>query len=139
MFRSKELADLLEYQLVNFGFARTVDGLIKYKVDGCRMSGDMNTALGNCMIMCALVWTFMTDLRRTSGECPPFEFVNNGDDVVLFVEQRDSSLVLDQLPQWFLEMGFTMKVEDPVFRLEHIEFCQMVPLEVKPGDWTMVR
>jgi hypothetical protein len=56
MFRSKELAELLKWQLQNKGFARTIDGLIKYSVEGCRMSGDMNTALGNCTIMCALVY-----------------------------------------------------------------------------------
>lgn len=56
MFRSDELAELLGWQLTNKGFARTTDGLIKYEVKGCRMSGDMNTALGNCMIMCALVY-----------------------------------------------------------------------------------
>ena len=36
------LAELLEWQLVNKGVGYASDGMIKYKVDGCRMSGDMN-------------------------------------------------------------------------------------------------
>lgn len=43
------LKRLLSWQLVNTGRARASDGIIKYKVNGCRMSGDMNTGLGNCL------------------------------------------------------------------------------------------
>jgi hypothetical protein len=32
---------------------------LKYQVEGCRMSGDMNTSSGNCMIMVALVYSYM--------------------------------------------------------------------------------
>jgi hypothetical protein len=40
---------------------------------------------------------------------------------------------------WFAELGFVMKVETPVYKLEHIEFCQSHPVEVAPGVYRMVR
>jgi hypothetical protein len=52
VFNSRELRWLLRMQLRNRvrGYCR--DGKLKYTTEGCRMSGDMNTALGNCLIMC---------------------------------------------------------------------------------------
>lgn len=126
------LSELLRWQLVNKGVARASDGLVKYKVDGCRMSGDMNTGLGNCLIMCALVHAFCGHAGITK-----FSLANNGDDCVLFMEQSDLRK-LDGLAQWFLEMGFTMKVEDPVYDLERVEFCQTHPIWT-PQGYLMVR
>lgn len=43
VFKSAELRQLLQWQLRNKGIGRAGDGSVKYKVDGCRMSGDINT------------------------------------------------------------------------------------------------
>lgn len=126
----EELARLLEWQLDNRGFGRTADGEVKYRVRGCRMSGDMNTGLGNCLIMCAMVHSYM------AGRCG-YRLANNGDDCVLFLEASDLHH-LDALPEWFLELGFDMKVEDPVYDLEKVEFCQTHPIWT-PSGWRMVR
>lgn len=138
LFRSDELRDLLKWQLKNTGFARANDGMIKYTVEGGRMSGDMNTALGNCLIMCAMVWSYMQTKLGPTGKPIHFEFIDNGDDVVLFLEKRDLHRIED-LAEWFGEMGFEMKIEEPVYEIEEIEFCQMHPIEVEPGVYTMVR
>lgn len=122
---------LLDWQITNRGFIRCPDGTIDYTVEGCRMSGDMNTAMGNCLIMCALVWTFAKEVGVQ------VQLANNGDDCVIFMEQRDLR-VLDQLPEWFTRRGFTMKVERPVKVFEEIEFCQTHP--VWNGErWVMCR
>jgi len=42
------------------------------------------------------------------------------------------------LTEWFLEMGFNMKVEAPVYVIEGIEFCQTHPVFVA-GSYIMVR
>jgi hypothetical protein len=34
------------------------------------------------------------------------------------------------LDEWFLEMGFRMVAEEPVYDLHKIEFCQMHPIEI---------
>lgn len=126
----EELSKLLEWQLDNRGFGRTADGSVKYRVSGCRMSGDMNTGLGNCIIMCAMVHAYM------SGRCH-YKLANNGDDCVLFLERGDLHH-LDEVPGWFFEMGFDMKVEAPVYDLERVEFCQTHPIWT-PTGWVMVR
>jgi hypothetical protein len=53
-----------------------------------------------------------------------FSLANNGDDCVVVVEKRDLKK-LALIPTWFKDMGFTMKVEEPVFSLEQVDFCQM--------------
>lgn len=132
LFESEELARCLKWQVQNVGFARCKDGCIKYFKEGSRMSGDMNTALGNCMLMCMLVMAYM------NSKNVPYDYINNGDDVVLFMESANLR-ALDDLPVWFGEMGFTMVVEDPVYTLEEIEFCQMHPIQLSDRDFTMVR
>ena len=77
----KILPALLSKQLVNVGRAITADGIVSYKVEGCRMSGDMNTGLGNCLLMCSMMWSYMS-----SAAIDRFEFINNGDDCVVIIE-----------------------------------------------------
>jgi hypothetical protein len=113
--------ELLRLQLVNHGIGVADNGMITYVVEGCRMSGDMNTALGNCLIMCAMIYAYM------STKNVKYELVNNGDDCVLFLE-NDAFHKLHDLSAWFFQMGFTMKVEKPVFLIEHVVFCQTQPV-----------
>lgn len=127
------LRTLLEMQLRNKGVARTPDGVIKYSTNGCRMSGDMNTSSGNCLIMCALVYAFM----QRHGPGVKFRLANNGDDCVLFMEKEFYPLV-QHIPDFFSRCGFTMKVEAPVYELEQVEFCQTQPVLTSKG-WVMCR
>lgn len=117
------LARILSWQRSNRGFVRCPDGTIEYRKAGSRMSGDMNTAMGNVLLMCAMMWSYMRQ------ECPgvKYEFVNDGDDCILVVEQGDLHR-LNSLVGWFHNMGFTMIREPPVFELEHVEFCQAQPV-----------
>lgn len=115
---------LLRRTLRNKCTYSSADGFIKWVSEGGRMSGDMDTALGNCLIMCALVWSYC----RSVGIDP--NLYNNGDDCVVFMEEDQVPRFVAGLEEWFLEMGFKMKVEKPVFRFEHIEFCQTHPLDL---------
>jgi hypothetical protein len=123
----KACAKLLKMQLVNRGVAYARDGIAKYQVEGCRMSGDMNTSSGNCLLMCAMVWTYCQDHGITK-----FRLANNGDDCVVIIESNELRK-LDNVGTWFLEMGFKMKVEKPVYELEQIEFCQTQPVRTVNG------
>jgi len=78
----RQLKRLMRWQLLNEGTAYVQDGKVKYKTNGSRMSGDMNTSSGNCLIMCAMVWTYCRSLGITK-----FRLANNGDDCILIVEQ----------------------------------------------------
>lgn len=123
---------LLRGQIRNKCHMRVSDGTIKYTVDGSRMSGDMNTALGNCLIMCALVWTRALELGIR------VRLANNGDDCVVFMEQRDLPRFSNGLQEWFTRYGFKMKVEEPASVFETVEFCQARPV-FDGTRWVMVR
>lgn len=117
-----ELLRLLSWQIHNKGFGRASDGSIKYRVEGCRMSGDMNTALGNCLLMCAMVHQFCHERGIRA------RLANNGDDCMLIMERSDAVRVASLIPGFFLEYGFTMKVEPMVDVFEQLEFCQTRPV-----------
>lgn len=128
-----ELRRLLKMQLENKGLARCPDGSVRYKVHGCRMSGDMNTSSGNCFIMCSTVWTWCT-----MNHIQKFRLANNGDDCMLVVERKDLAKATTGLIDYYTDLGFTMKVEKPVFDLERVEFCQTRPIKVN-GAYRMIR
>lgn len=123
---------LLSGQIYNSGYMQCDDGRLYYEVDGSRMSGDMNTALGNCLIMCALIWTFAKERGVR------VRLANNGDDCVIICSRRDEVRVTQGIAEWFLTYGFKMKVEAPVYKFEHIEFCQAHPV-TDGTTWVMVR
>jgi hypothetical protein len=131
-YNCRELGSYLRMQLSNRGFGRAPDGVVKFRLKGKRMSGDMNTGLGNCLLMCSMVYSFCVDKTIVK-----FRLANNGDDCVLIVERRDLAKLKDLHP-WFLNLGFNMVCELPVFVFEEIEFCQTHPVWT-PDGWIMVR
>lgn len=132
VFNDPFLRSLLAMQLYNRGTARCPDGEVKFKVKGTRCSGDLNTSLGNCLLMCALIYALCLELGIDA------ELANNGDDCVLIFEEEHLQKVLSAVPTFFRRYGFRMQVEDPVFEFEQVEFCQSRPVCLG-GIWTMVR
>lgn len=127
-----DLEELLGWQINNRGVARLPDAIVKYRRRGCRMSGDLNTSLGNCLIMCALIHRYAKDRKLR------LDLANQGDDCVVVLERKDLNRFTTGLSEWFLSYGFNMKVEAPSTCMEEIEFCQSRP--VKVGDrWVMCR
>jgi len=124
---------LLSWQTKNHGYGYTNDGNLKFKIDGCRMSGDMNTALGNCLLMSSMLHSFCKHVGVSR-----FRAVNDGDDCVLFMERKELWR-LENLSQFFLEYGFNLKIEDPVYTLEKVEFCQARPIMLDRERCVMVR
>lgn len=127
-----ELVKLLSWQLINKGRGYAWDGSLKYEVRGRRFSGDMNTAMGNCLIMCAMIFSWARE-RNVH-----IDLANNGDDAVVFMNEEDVTTFTSGLNEWFLELGFRMTVEEPATVLEKLEFCQMHPVKVG-SNWRMVR
>lgn len=131
VFRSPELARLLRWQLTNHGVARVEGHRVDYTVEGRRMSGDINTGMGNCLLMACMVIAYCEQAGIK------FRLANNGDDCVLFIEKADLPS-LGGIDAWMLDFGFTLTREEPVFELEHVEFCQSRPVRCANG-WRMVR
>jgi len=130
--RNKRLNRLLHWQLRNKGVAYADDGNVTFQIEGTRSSGDINTSLGNCILMCAMVWAYTKELGVD------VELANNGDDCVVFMERQKEALFKRRLSEWFRMRGFAMTVEPTVDEFEQIEFCQTHPVELSTG-WRMVR
>lgn len=131
VFRCPKLARLLRWQLSNHGVARVEGYRVDYDVDGRRMSGDINTGMGNCLLMSCMVIAYCEHVGIQ------FRLANNGDDCVLFVDRSDLAR-LDGIDQWMLDFGFTLTREEPVYVLEQVVFCQAQPVRCANG-WRMVR
>jgi len=132
VFCAAELKRLLTQQLVNRGMAVCPDGTVKFRIPGTRSSGDLNTSLGNCIIMCALIWAYCRERGVVA------ELANNGDDCVVIMEKSALCEFERGIGEWFVVQGFRMAVETPVYEFEQIEFCQSFPMWDGVG-WRMVR
>lgn len=130
--RDKYFGWLMKLQTRNVCKGYTPEGVIKYRINRNRMSGDSNTALGNTLIMCMLLYTYLGSKNITG------RIADDGDDSVIIMEQSDLPIFLNGLYEWFISYGFSMAVEPPVSTFEEIEFCQCHP--VYDGvSWVMVR
>lgn len=128
----KTLPWLLKKQKDNVMYGRCPDGEIRAELGAMRMSGDMNTALGNCVISAALIYQW-TKLRKIHAYA-----IVDGDDAGTIMERRDYEAYIKGASEYFLEHGYNMVIEAPVDIFEQIVFCQTQPVWV--GDhWRMVR
>lgn len=129
-----QLAELLRWQVKNRGSFRTRTDVgvfsSSYTVDGGRMSGDANTAAGNCIIMGLMLAKFLGDKRSN------FRLLCDGDDSVVI---HDGDVIVDlEVITYFRQFGMTMSIEARPERFEHINFCQAKPV-FAGGRWYMQR
>lgn len=137
---ARSLGKLLSMQLSNRGTISCADGFIRYTTKGGRASGDMNTSMGNVLIMCGIIhsWFAMHGFR-----CGDYRLMNNGDDCCLIVEARDIHRVLEPsdgfpLTRFFRDLGFLIEIEPITRVIEGISFCQTHPV-FDGVSWRMVR
>jgi hypothetical protein len=95
------------------------------------MSGDANTAAGNCIIVAAMLAEFGKTYYPNK-----FSFLADGDDSVFFYNGPDLDDVV--ISNFFKRFGMTMKIEGRPNCIEEVDFCQARPVLVD-GVWTMVR
>lgn len=93
---------------------RTRDG-IKYRVTGTRMSGDVDTSLGNSLINYAILKEVV---QTISGKC---EVIVNGDDSVIFTNRP---INIKDLCDELLKYNMESVVKPSVNNIHKIEFCR---------------
>jgi hypothetical protein len=118
---------LLKQQLLNRG--TTPNGL-RYVVPGCRMSGDINTSLGNTLIQLSLLEAI------ASGK--DVDILVEGDDAVIFCERSDSQELARRLVEWSADVGMKYK-SSVASALEDIDYCSTRLVETQPGVWRSTR
>jgi hypothetical protein len=125
-----EFLELLNETLVNTGL--TKHGT-RYTIVGNRMSGDMDTGIGNSLLAFLLIWTVMRRLGLRK-----WDLLCDGDDILVF---SDVYIPEEAWGHLGAQLGFTWKMEsiwqrgDP---LENIEFCRH-RLVCVAGTWRFVR
>jgi hypothetical protein len=117
-------------------------------------SGFMDTSLANNVCFYLLHTLYALALRNAHGVAdavkriwPEFETAErsnytvliNGDDCVPIVEKCEYKVVEKQAKKFFSLFGVKMKVEEPAFILEEVQWCQHRPVEYREGKWRMTR
>jgi len=129
----KKLDWMLKQQYNQSGRAFFHDGHLTYKQEGGRASGVQNTGLGNCILMCAMVYNFFIWISTRLGREIKYKLANNGDDCVVIMESEDEWIIARYLSHFFLKLGFRMEIEPTVYVFEEIEFCQAHPVWTVDG------
>lgn len=127
-----EFLNLLRKQLVNKVY--TTLGA-KYTVCARRMSGDMNTAIGNVILMLLMLLGYC----RHHLKLARWDTFDDGDDCLIIIEDVDWPRVRDSLKPIFLEYGMELKVDEPARLITDVVFCQSKVVEFSPGRWKFVR
>lgn len=124
---------LLKMQLRGKGSYSCDEGQIGVDLPGSRCSGDINTALGNCIVMCVMTLSF-----ALSVHVPAMSVIDNGDDLLIITDEPNLWYFSSLANYFMTNFGVIMKVEPPVSTPEEIEFCQCHPVRTARG-WVMVR
>lgn len=129
-----ELNKVIKKQLNNHTKARCKDGKLSANLGAMRMSGDMDTSLGNCSIAAANLYLFLKDSGISKRIA---RAVLDGDDAVIIVPSHMLSKLYG-ITGYFHQLGFSLTLEPPVYIFEQIEFCQTRPVWLG-SKWMMVR
>lgn len=129
------LRSLLRKQLRNRCYARDMqaEDLVKWLVFGNRMSGDMNTALGNCLLMCLMAMYAMEllGIRR-------YALLDDGDDIIVIVERCYLDAVVKHSPKIFEGFGMQLKVENVATKLYEVDWCQSRLMQHSQRGWIFI-
>jgi len=122
------LRQLLHWQLDNRG--ATKNGTT-YFVPGTRMSGDMNTGLGNNVLNYGMLRAWL-DRSGVKG----YVYLD-GDDSVILLERKDRARLLP-VEEHFAGCGHETRYTQEEDEFERVEFCQCRPV-FDGRAWRMVR
>lgn len=131
----KEFLLLASSQISSRVDGRVEDGKFIYQLEGSLASGDMDTSLTACLLVCGMFYTFLHD-RVPAGH---WRFIDNGDDCVVIIDEKYYP-VMEELPCWMEEMGFQYRIDGIAKSVHEIRFCQVFPIydEVR-STWTCCR
>lgn len=96
------------------------------------MSGDVNTALGNVVVMTGCMYTYAKIHVNT-----PFEFTDEGDDCfpIMNAKHRHQWASLSSVYRLY---GFELRIDGEVSSIYDIRYCQTAPIMVG-NEWRVIR
>nr|QTJ63680.1 RNA-dependent RNA polymerase [Dipteran tombus-related virus] len=125
-YHNKELAWLSKHTIHNH--IRTYHG-DKWNIKGTRMSGDVDTSLGNCLINYAI----LSHAMKSSG-INKFNIIVNGDDSLIFCNDFN----IDLFKHHCSTLNMTTKVENITNCIHQAEFCKCKFVYRSDGTPTMM-
>ncbi|QEO75308.1 RNA-dependent RNA polymerase, partial [Erinaceus virus H14] len=125
-----QLAMLLQQQLRNKG--RTQTGL-RYLSLGGRASGDMNTALGNCVLAASLAFHVIYTVTPDAIAQRKAYVVCDGDDTLLIADLSITDQIIRSGPAIYDQFGQVLRVDGVAHDFWQIEFCQSKPFRRSDG------
>jgi len=136
-FRDPVLQKMLNIQLKLKGTTRHG---IKFERPGSRASGDVNTGLGNSIIMTTAMDATMRYLRRLAGNNFQYDMLVDGDNAILFIPRRYLALVEARFKSVCTAIsGQEAVIEKPAYCVEHVTFGQSRPVHMGGDRYMMVR
>lgn len=123
---------LLNMQLLNRCFSSLG---ISYVARGRRMSGDMNTAIGNVILMLVMMIAYCRHILNLAV----WDCLDDGDDIVVIIERRDVFRFRANLCSSFESFGMEMKMDEACESIHDVEFCQSRVVEYQPSRFKFVR
>jgi hypothetical protein len=101
---------------------------LRYRVKGTRMSGDMNTSIGNTLINIAV-------LKRVCGKMirGKFRVFCNGDDSIVVCEEQQ--IDEEALLREFLKHNMVTKLDNITTNPFEVTFCQRKLVQLDDGKW----
>lgn len=106
---------------------------LRYETDGGRMSGDMNTGLGNCVVSVLMFVAYVQCVLKCKADI----FVD-GDDALIFIEEENLALLQSTLYDTYIQFGMEMEIADVAREMEEIDWCQTRPVLID-GQYRMIR
>nr|QED21532.1 hypothetical protein 1 [Cushing virus] len=102
---------------------------IKYKIKGTRMSGDVDTSLGNSLINYGMIMDVLHRLN-IKGDA-----IVNGDDSIIF---SDAPIPINEAARLFRLHNQETKLKNSVTNIHKVEFCRTKVVVNSMGQWTLM-
>lgn len=112
---------------------RFKDGYLRFKLNRCRKSGMLNTSLGNILIMCMMIYSWVVLQGR------PIDFFNDGDDFITVCDGGLSPGERRSLREHCSAWGFAVEFGSPAHSVYATEFCSARPVLSGGGRLIMCR
>lgn len=129
-FRGKDFHEL-DNILKRMVSARVKSKFYNYVIYGRHCSGDANTSFVACLSCVALFLDY-----ATSHALQHFDILDNGDDMLIFIEGDDEHLLSDIIP-WYEMRGFELNLTNRALIPEEVVFCRQRPVEYMPNKFRM--
>lgn len=120
-----ELAQLSKRTINNVCISRTGD---KYRTKASRMSGDVDTGFGNCLINYAILKAALHELKIKG------EVIVNGDDSIIFSE---APIDQNKFTEIMLKYNMETKCQESQQNIHKTEFCRTKMVYNSKGQPTM--